>query len=126
MILNPQQNADSLKIPKDIYLRILGKAVSQTQVDIKDMETALPIADFDKIQSISHRWKGDYDNMRITTLSMVARALNQEVKASRDKEKIIAFLTQFKNMFFMNDEEMNFISNINDNKSKSKKQQKLR
>jgi len=26
----------------------------------------------------------------------------------------------------MNDEEMNFISNINDNKSKSKKQQKLR
>ena len=106
MILSPQQNADSLKIPKDIYLRILGKAMSQTQVDIKDMETALPIADFDKIQSISHRWKGDYDNMRITTLSMIAREMNQEVKSGRDKEKIAGFLSKFKDIFFQLETEL--------------------
>ncbi len=101
MILDPEQNAESLKIPKDIYLRILGKAVAQTQIDIKDLETALPFSDFEKIQSISHRWKGDYDNMRITALAMVARQLNLEVKAGRDKDKIIAFLTEFKDIFFL-------------------------
>jgi len=99
MILNPQENSDSLKIPKDIYLRILGKAVSQTQTDIKDFETALPVADFDKIQSISHRWKGDYDNMRVTTLAMIAREMNLEVKNGRDKEKIAQSLVKFKNIF---------------------------
>lgn len=100
MIFDPQQNAESLKIPKDIYLRILGKAVAQTQTDIKDLETALPFSDFEKIQSISHRWKGDYDNMRITALAMVARQLNLEVKTGRDKDKIITFLTEFKDIFF--------------------------
>lgn len=109
MILTAQQNAESLKIPKDIYLRILTKAVEQTQKDIKAIEEALPFSDFEKIQSISHRWKGDYDNMRITSLAMVARTLNQEVKVSRDKEKIIAFLTQFKNMFFELETELNNI-----------------
>ncbi len=100
MILTVEQNAESLKIPKDIYLRILNRAVEQTQKDITDIEAALPFSDFDKIQSISHRWKGDYDNMRIASLAMVARTLNQEVKTNRDKEKIVGFLTQFKNMFF--------------------------
>jgi HPt (histidine-containing phosphotransfer) domain-containing protein len=106
MILNPQANADSLKIPKDIYLRILGKAVSQTQADIKDVETALPIGDFDKLQSISHRWKGDYDNMRITTLSMIAREMNQEVKNGRDKEKVMEFVSKFKDIFFQLENEL--------------------
>ncbi len=106
MLLNPEQNADSLKIPKDSYLRILGKAVSQTQVDIKEMEAALPFADFEKVQSISHRWKGDYDNMRITTLALLAKQLNQEVKTGRDKEKIIMALSQFKDIFFQLESEL--------------------
>ena len=106
MILTAEENAESLKIPEDIYLRILGKAVTQTQTDIKDMEGALPFSDFEKIQSISHRWKGDYDNMRITSLAMLARQLNQEVKVGRDKEKIVAFFAQFKDMFFQLETEL--------------------
>ena len=51
MILNAQQNAESLKIPKDIYLRILGKAVAQTQNDIKDMESALPVNELPPIST---------------------------------------------------------------------------
>jgi HPt (histidine-containing phosphotransfer) domain-containing protein len=112
VILDPEQNAESLKIPKDIYLRILGKAVAQTQTDIKDLEMALPFSDFEKIQSISHRWKGDYDNMRITALAMVARQLNLEVKAGRDKDKIIALLTEFKDIFFQLQTELTNISKV--------------
>lgn len=112
MILEPEQNAQSLKIPKDIYLRILSKAVAQTQTDIKDLETALPFSDFEKIQSISHRWKGDYDNMRITALAMVARQLNLEVKTGRDKDKIVAFLTEFKDIFSQLETELNRILNV--------------
>ena len=111
MILNPDQNAESLKIPREIYLRILGKAVTQTQTDIKDMEAALPFADFDKIQSISHRWKGDYDNMRITPLAILARQLNLEVKTGRDKEKIVEFLTQFTQVFFQLETELAAFTN---------------
>lgn len=99
MILDPEHNSQSLKIPKDIYLRILSKAISQTLIDIRDMETALPIGDLDKIQSISHRWKGDYDNMRIIMLSSLAKQLNEEVKTTRDKEKMLDLLMQFKANF---------------------------
>ncbi|MCB9771745.1 MAG: Hpt domain-containing protein [Candidatus Omnitrophica bacterium] len=106
MILNPDLNAESLKIPKPIYLRILGKAVSQTTTDIKDLEAALPFADFDKIQSISHRLKGDYDNMRISTLSKLARELNMEVKNGRDKEKMMQYLMLFKEAFFQLETEL--------------------
>ncbi len=106
MILTAQENAESLKISKDIYLRILGKAVAQTQVDVKDMQAALLSVDLEKIQSISHRWKGDYDNMRITPLAMVAKQLNQEVKAGHDNEKMAAFLVAFKDVFFQLEAEL--------------------
>ncbi len=96
MILNADLNAESLKISKDIYLRILGKAVAQTQNDIKDLESALPVSDIEKLQSISHRLKGDYDNMRVTVLSTIARELNLETKAGRDKQKMFELITQFK------------------------------
>lgn len=111
MLINPEQNAESLKIPKAIYLRILSKAVSQTQVDIKDIETALPFADFDKIQSISHRWKGDYDNMRLPVVAAIARQLNLEVKSGRDKDKIITFLNQFKEIFLQIEAELSALTN---------------
>jgi len=99
VILNVEQNSESLKISKDIYLRILGKAVSQTKNDIKDMESALPVNDLEKLQAISHRWKGDYGNMRVMVLSAIAKQLNDEVKSGRDKEKMFEILTQFKNNF---------------------------
>lgn len=99
MILDADYNAQSLKIPRDIYLRILSKAIAQTHTDIRDMETALPINDTEKLQAISHRWKGDYDNMRIIVLSSLAKQLNEEVKNSQDKEKMLTILTQFKQNF---------------------------
>ncbi len=106
MILTPDQNAETLKIPKHIYLRILGKAVLQTQTDMKDMHAALPFSNYDIIQSISHRWKGDYDNMRITSLSVIAKELNQEVKAGRDKDKIVQLISQFGEVFLQLEAEL--------------------
>lgn len=99
MFFDAQLNAETLKIPKDIYLRILAKAVAQTQIDIQEMETAFPSADFEKIQAISHRWKGDYDNMRIAPLAQVAKTINQEVKMTRDTQKLLDFFNEFKNQF---------------------------
>lgn len=105
-MLNPDLNAACLKIPKDIYLRILSKAVAQTQVDIRDLEAALPVNDMDKVQSISHRWKGDYDNMRVSVLSAIAKKLNEEVKTTRDKDNILALLGEFRAQFSLLESEL--------------------
>ena len=93
------QNSASLSISKEIYLRILNKAVLQTQKDIAEMEEALPVADFTKLQSISHRLKGDYGNMRLAGLSGLAKEMNEIAKASQDKERFRMLLNDFKNLF---------------------------
>ena len=98
-MINIEQNSASLKLNKEIYLKILAKATGQTQQDIRDIETALPSNDFDKVQAISHRWKGDYDNMRITALSSLAKQLNEISRTTKDKEKLARLFGEFKNCF---------------------------
>jgi len=99
LAINLEENSASLKIPKEIYLRILEKAATQTRDDINHMEEALPLADFTKLQSISHRLKGDYGNMRLTELSGIAKEMNEIAKAGQDKENFRTQLNLFKNAF---------------------------
>ena len=98
-VIDIEQNAASLKIPKEIYVRILLKAIEQTQGDVAQCENAVCTGDFDVVQSIAHRLKGDYANMRIETLSGIARQMNEIAKTDKDKEKLTALLQQFKNIF---------------------------
>jgi HPt (histidine-containing phosphotransfer) domain-containing protein len=98
-VLDFEQLSLLLKIPKEAYIRILGKAVAQTQEDIHQLEAALPVGDFEKIQAIAHRLKGDYDNMRIPALSLIARQMNELAKTTRDKSAINDLLTKFKDLF---------------------------
>lgn len=93
------QNSASLKISQEIYLRILDKALTQTQTDLRDLESALAAADFAKVQSIAHRLKGDYANMRVTELSQAAKQMNDLAKTTQDKQQISSALQQFKNYF---------------------------
>lgn len=81
LAINVDKNCEELKIGRDIYLRILNKAVAQTTSDIVDLEKAMNGGDWDTVQKLSHRLKGDYDNMRITDLSSVARTMNVIVKS---------------------------------------------
>ncbi len=93
------RNAALLHIPPEIYLKILNKAIGQTQKDLADLESALPVGNFDVIQSISHRLKGDYDNLRITLVSDVARELNQVVKEKQDKDQLMALIARLQSNF---------------------------
>ncbi|MFA5262056.1 MAG: Hpt domain-containing protein [Candidatus Omnitrophota bacterium] len=81
LAINVDKNCEQLKIGRDIYLRILNKAVVQTTGDIVELEKALNGGDWDTVQKVSHRLKGDYDNMRITDMSSVARTMNVMVKS---------------------------------------------
>ena len=99
LVIDIAQNSASLHISEDIYVRILGKAVEQTQRDITDLETAIPIDDFEKIRAIAHRLKGDYDNMRITALSSLAKEINEVAKTSKDREQLLRLVTEFSGLF---------------------------
>lgn len=99
MVLDILQNCASLHISEDIYLRILGKAVEQTQRDMVELEAAIPGEDFDKIRAIAHRLKGDYDNMRIPVLSLIAKEINEIAKTSKDKERLWRLLVEFNALF---------------------------
>lgn len=94
-----EKNSGSLKISQDIYLRILRKAVEQTHRDLAQFEGALQADDFETLKSISHRLKGDYDNLRITDLSSLARAINDSAKSGGDKEKIAGWFEEFRKRF---------------------------
>jgi hypothetical protein len=94
-----EQNSASLQINKDVYVRILTRALEQTQQDIYDLSAALPIDDFEKFQAITHRLKGDYDNMRIASLSTLAKEMNNLVRTNPDKEKLSVLLDNFKECF---------------------------
>ena len=83
LTIDVDKNCEQLKIGRDIYLRILNKAVVQTTGDMVDLEKALNGGDWDTVQKVSHRLKGDYDNMRITDLSTVARTMNVMVKSGQ-------------------------------------------
>jgi|GEM_PF-2699373 len=95
LALNIEQNSQSLNITSAIYLRILKRAVQQTSEDIKQMEAALPINDFEVIKAVSHKLKGDYDNLRLSDLSNIARKMEEVAKNEQDNEKILEFLNEF-------------------------------
>lgn len=80
-------------------MRILAKAVTQTQKDLMDLEAALAVGNFDTVQSLSHRLKGDYGNMRVMALSSVARDLNIIAKTTKDKEQSLSLLKTFHDYF---------------------------
>ncbi len=98
-VIDLDQNSASLSIPKTVYTRILTKAIAQTKQDIQDMETALASDDMTKVQSISHRLKGDYANMRLTSLSSTAKQMNDILKTGQGKEKLPELLQEFKEYF---------------------------
>ena len=97
--LNIPQNSSSLSISPEIYLRVLQKAVQQTAQDIREMETALPVNDFAKVRAVAHKMKGDYDNLRITDMSDIAREIDEIAKTTQDKEKIAGLLNDFLSYF---------------------------
>lgn len=99
LVFDIAQNSASLHIGEEIYLRIMGKALTQTTQDIVDLESAIPLDDFEKIRAIAHRLKGDYDNMRIPVLSAIAKDINEAAKASKDRDSLMKLVSEFSGLF---------------------------
>ncbi len=89
-MVDVEKNSAELKIDADIYLKILSKAIEQTEGDISAFEKALTAGDADTVQRLSHRWKGDYANLRIMALSDIAKEINDLVKTSSRIEESVA------------------------------------
>ncbi|OGX05858.1 MAG: hypothetical protein A2Z88_01155 [Omnitrophica WOR_2 bacterium GWA2_47_8] len=106
LTLNIEENSASLHISPEIYKRVLQKAVLQTAQDIKALEEALPVGDFEKVKAISHKFKGDYDNLRLKDMSSVAKEMSDCAKTSQDKEKIAHLLETFSAYFDQLKEQM--------------------
>ncbi len=92
---NAEQNSASLGITPAIYFRILQKAVAQTTEDLKKMEAALPVNDFTVIKAVTHKLKGDYDNLRITNMSDLAREMDELAKKEQSNDVILELLEKF-------------------------------
>ena len=70
---NIQTACNELKINKEIYLRIVLRAVEQTTTDIAALGQAHQVDDVTAIQAIAHRLKGDYANLRVERLTALAK-----------------------------------------------------
>ena len=98
-MIDIQKNCEELKIDREIYLKILGKAIEQTDGDLADFEQGLTVCDVDVVQRISHRWKGDFDNLRIKDLSGIAKQINELVKEAAKFEEIKELYGSFKSAY---------------------------
>lgn len=98
-IFNIQNACDELKIGKEIYLRIIGRAIEQTQKDIEALRVAQLNSDIDQIQEIAHRFKGDYANLRIDQLSTIANQLSILVKENYDGVRALVLIEEFAQAF---------------------------
>ena len=56
---------------------------------------ALSQGDIPTIQAISHRWTGDFANLRLESLSQAAKELNDAAKAEKGLELLRDFFAQF-------------------------------
>ena len=99
LTFNIAENSKSLNISEAIYLRILQKEITQTTQDIKLLEEAIPLGDFDKVAALSHKFKGDYDNLRITQMAQLAKGMNALAKTTMDKEKTAGLFNEFISCF---------------------------
>jgi hypothetical protein len=99
MDVNLDEISKSLSISREIYLRILSKAINQTLGDFAAMERAWEISDINTIQSISHRWKGDFSNLRLTEIALIAKEMNDLAKANENTERMKMLYLSFKNLF---------------------------
>jgi len=96
---NIKENCTDLSIDQNIYLRILDKAITQTNEDIKCLKESLAQADIDTIQSISHRLKGDFANLRIDELSTIAKDINNISKSDKNINRMAELLSSFHKKF---------------------------
>jgi HPt (histidine-containing phosphotransfer) domain-containing protein len=93
------QKSSALNIPLKTYMRILEMASAQIREDIPAARAAISTGDADKVQGLSHRWKGDLANLRLDDLSQTARSLNDAVKRSAPVTEQQRFLDEFKQKF---------------------------
>ncbi len=80
MPLDVSHACAQLKIPQEIYLRILVRAVEHTAVDLSELEQAVVHDNIATVQAVSHRLKGDFANLRVDDISATAKALNDSSK----------------------------------------------
>ncbi len=100
LIVDLDKNCAQLKIGKDIYLKILNKAITQSTGDMEELKRAVQETDLDTVQTLSHRLKGDYDNMRITEIAAVARTMNNLVKTGNvDQEELSRLFAELSEIF---------------------------
>jgi len=94
-----QKNSAALKIDTLVYLRILNAAVTQTQNDFPAADAALSRRDTATLQTLSHRWKGDFDNLRVTALADIARQINAAAKIGEFNSGLEEDYRKFKSVF---------------------------
>ncbi|MFA5087515.1 MAG: Hpt domain-containing protein [Candidatus Omnitrophota bacterium] len=99
LVIDVGLNSQSLHISPEIYVRILQKAVQQTSKDLQDLGGALPLNDYEKVKAISHKLKGDYDNLRITEMSSIAKEINKLAAVGQDKERSADLINEFSHYF---------------------------
>ncbi len=99
MMIDIDKNSAELKIGREVYVRILRSAFEQTEGDLGAVDAAFAKADLEAIQSVSHRWKGDYANLRLDSLSEKARQLNNAAKSGQDLTQIKSLYEEFLKVF---------------------------
>ncbi len=86
-MINADLACQELKIPKEIYLKILGRAIEQTTTDLSGLVEAFQSGSVERLQALSHKIKGDYANLRVKPISETAKQLNDLCREAYDQVK---------------------------------------
>ena len=97
--IDKTQISQILHIPQEVYERIVKNSFVPTQQDIFNFEKAMTQDDYKTMHAIAHRLKGTYSNLRIETLSVIAKEINEIVLTGQGKEKVLILFNDFKSKF---------------------------
>ncbi len=95
-VINKAEISEKLRIPQQVYERIVRNSFEPTYQDMKEIEGALVKEDYETVHRIAHRLKGTCGNLRLTILFAIAQEMNDIAKSNPNKERIVQLLNQFR------------------------------
>jgi HPt (histidine-containing phosphotransfer) domain-containing protein len=90
---------DEMFLPGDIFMEMLESSIDPTRQDLAVLQSAILDQNWESIQTVSHRLKGVFGNLRLDDLGGAAGRMNHLAKNKEGHEEIKKIFADFQKQF---------------------------
>lgn len=85
---NLQTAADELQLPLEVFMEIVNESMEPTKQDMAALDDAVASGNFKDIQTVSHKLKGTFGNLRLDSLVSKSKRINDLSKQEEGIDEI--------------------------------------